>query len=78
MIVPLGGKVTEMLMYLADKGLIRRDHILAGLPHPSGANAERISYFLGRKPKHLLSAKTNADMLDTARQALIARVAAFS
>jgi hypothetical protein len=78
MIVPLGGKVTEMLYFLSGKGLIEKDTILTGLPHPSGANAERIAYFLGRKPKHLLSVKTNAELLDTAREMLTARVAAFA
>jgi hypothetical protein len=77
LIVPLGGKVAEMLHYLAASGAIQRDQILAGLPHPSGANAERIAYFLGRKPRQLLSAKTNADALDTARDAVKARVRAF-
>ena len=37
------------------------------MPHPSGANAERISYFLGRKPRERLSAKTDPHKLDGAR-----------
>jgi hypothetical protein len=76
-LVPLGPKVTDMMHFLAEEGLISSDRILAGLPHPSGANAERIAYFLGRKPRQLLSSKTNAAALDTAREALVARVRAF-
>jgi hypothetical protein len=77
-IVPLGPKVRDMLHCLAKEGLVDPNRILAGLPHPSGANAERIAYFLGRKRREHLSAKTNAEALDTAREALITRMAAFS
>ena len=48
--------------------------VLAGLPHPSGANAERIQYFLGRKDASRLSEKTNASLLDAARAALFSKV----
>ncbi|MCW3479189.1 hypothetical protein OL229_06370 [Neisseriaceae bacterium JH1-16] len=76
--VPLGGKVTEALHFLADKGLMDRARILDGLPHPSGANAERIAYFLGRKSRHELSAKTNPDKLEEARKNLQQRVLALA
>lgn len=76
-IIPLGPKVTEMVEFFASEGLISQDRILTGLPHPSGANAERIAYFLQRKPKELLSPKTNAETLDRARAAVTARVKAF-
>lgn len=72
--VPLGDKVAEALYFLADKGAIRRDRILDGLPHPSGANAERIAYFLGRKEQGALSVKTNADKLDRARTRVLEQV----
>ncbi len=78
LIVPLGPKVTSALRYLADAGFITHDQILDGLPHPSGANAERISYFLGRKPRHLLSTKTSPDVLDAARARLRQKVEAAS
>jgi hypothetical protein len=45
------------------------------LAHPSGANAERIHYFLGKKPASLLSAKTNPGKLDNVRFQLQAAVA---
>lgn len=72
--VPLGPKVAEALEYLQRKGLIKPEQILAGLPHPSGANAERISYFLGNKSREQLSAKTNAVVLDAARTQLCSKV----
>lgn len=73
-IVPLGPKVAAAMRHLANRDMIDASRILGGLPHPSGANAERIGYFIGEKPAHLCSAKTNPATLDTAREALIARV----
>lgn len=75
--VPLGDKVTEALHFLADRGMMDRNRILDGLPHPSGANAERIAYFLGNKSRAALSPKTNADKLDRARAAIVQRVSAL-
>lgn len=76
--VPLGDKVAEALHFLSGKGFMAEDRILEGLPHPSGANAERIAYFLGRKGRGELSAKTNAEKLDEARIKLQSRVLALS
>ncbi|WP_043421365.1 hypothetical protein [Azonexus hydrophilus] len=76
--VPLGDKVAEALHYLATQGLMDRSRILDGLPHPSGANAERIAYFMGRKPRHELSVKTNPEKLDEARTGLQKRVLALA
>jgi hypothetical protein len=73
--VPLGPKVGAALNHLAHIGRIPADRILDGVPHPSGANAERIAYFLGRKRAADLSAKTNALSIDAARANLIRRVA---
>jgi hypothetical protein len=75
--VPLGPRVTEALRFLADEGLIDRKTVLAGLPHSSGANAERIAYFLGRKNRAQLSIKTAPDKLDLARENLLRQVAAL-
>lgn len=72
--IPLGPKVSEGLDWLAKNGVISPDRILPGLPHPSGANAERIAYFLGRKARNALSAKTDGVKLDSVREALTARV----
>ncbi|MBX6370199.1 MAG: hypothetical protein IRZ04_19675 [Rhodospirillales bacterium] len=73
--LPLGPKPTAALVHLAELGVIDRDRILDGLPHPSGANAERIAYFLGRKPRTALSAKTRPAPIDEARERLTARLA---
>ena len=75
--VPLGPRVTKALAFLADEGLIERKNVLVGLPHPSGANAERIAYFLGRKNRAQLSIKTAPDKLDLAREKLLRQVAAL-
>lgn len=75
--VPLGDKVSEALHFVADRGLIERSRILDGLPHPSGANAERIAYFLRRKQRSALSKKTDPDKLDRARDSLQKQVLAF-
>jgi hypothetical protein len=72
--VPLGPKVGEVFEYLLTLGLLRPEQVLSGLPHPSGANAERISYFLGRKDKAALSVKTNAGSLDAAREQLTKKI----
>jgi hypothetical protein len=75
--VPLGDKVADALQFLADKGYLERNRILAGLPHPSPANAERIAYFLGRKHREALSEKTNADKIDQARSEILHSVRAL-
>lgn len=76
--VPLGDKVSQALFYLADRGLIARERILDGLPHPSGANAERIAYFLGNKARTALSSKTSPDKLDQAGMELSSRITALA
>jgi hypothetical protein len=75
--VPLGQGVDEVLSYLAKQGVISSTQILICLPHPSGANAERINYFLGRKARDKLSAKTNPNKLDLAKSALLLQVASL-
>lgn len=73
--IPLGDKVALALHFLAIRGLIAEERILDGLPHPSGANAERIAYFLGDKECFSLSRMTSPDKLDQARNGLMAHVA---
>lgn len=74
-LVPLGPKVSEAMEFLAKEGIINSSRILEGMPHPSGANAERIAYFLGKKEKSHLSVKTDAIKLDEAKSALIKKIA---
>jgi hypothetical protein len=75
--VPLGPKVTEAVEAVTRQLGIDRDRVLSGLPHPSGANAERIAFFLGRKARGQLSTKVNADRLMTARTLLEAKIMAL-
>jgi len=75
--VPLGPKVGLALDWLAQRGVLPAARILHGIPHPSGANAERIAYFLGRKDKSTLSSRTNGAQIDADRLALRARMAAL-
>lgn len=75
--VPLGPSVDAVFERLAHLGVINSDRVLSGLPHPSGANAERIAYFCERKPSEALSAKTNAASIDHRRDRLIARVSSL-
>jgi hypothetical protein len=63
-----------VFQHLQGKGLLKAEQLLDGLPHPSGANAERISYFLGGKPREKLSSKTNAAVLDAAKARLLAKL----
>jgi hypothetical protein len=76
--VPLGDKVAQALHFVADQGLLNRERILDGLPHPSGANAERIAYFLGRKARGALSLKTDPVKLDAARENMLSKVTALA
>jgi hypothetical protein len=73
--VPLGPRVGQALSWLARRGVLDEGRILHGIPHPSGANAERIAYFLGRKEKSALSSRTNGDQIDADRRALRAKMA---
>jgi hypothetical protein len=75
--VPMGSKVGLALDWLAARGVLDGERILHGIPHPSGANAERIAYFLGRKPLDTLSTRTNGARIDADRAALRTRLAAL-
>jgi hypothetical protein len=75
--VPLGPKVGAALDWLAQRGVLDARRILHGLPHPSGANAERIAYFLRRKERAALSSRTDGARIDADRLALLARISAL-
>lgn len=75
--VPLGPKVSQALDWLAARGVLDAGRVLHGLPHPSGANAERIAYFLGRKDRTTLSSRTNGARIDADRAALLEQMAAL-
>lgn len=46
---PLGPKLANAMEAVAKHLRLPADRILSGLPHPSGANAERIAFFSGPK-----------------------------
>lgn len=75
--VPLGGKVSAGMKYLCQEGMIKEDRVLFGLPHPSGANAERICYFLGRKKREAASRMINPDTIEADRSALLKRISSI-
>src|SRR5260370_9870705 len=76
--LPLGPHPARALEYLSDRGLLDRRQVLQGLPHHSGANAERIFYFIVRKSRDLLSSQTNPSALDAALRTLRAQVQTLS
>jgi|GEM_PF-1787945 len=76
--IPLGQGVDAVFEKLASEGVIGRTRVLSGLPHASGANAERIAYFCQRKERDQLSEKTNPDKLDAARERLLSQIAILS
>lgn len=69
--VPLGPKPAEAMQLLVKNGVVDESRILFGMPHPSPASMERINYFLEKKEKSKLSIKTNPDVIDNAKQAII-------
>lgn len=75
--VPLGPTVGRVLDFAVERVQIDPTRVLTGLPHPSGANAERIAFFLGRKPQHKLSNKVRPERLIAARADLQTKVAAL-
>ncbi len=72
--IPLGPKVAEVLHDLVERRVLDNRTILDGLPHPSGANAERIAYFLGKKPREKLSPKTEPKNIDSRKAALLGKI----
>ena len=73
-LVPLGPVATKALRHAAALAGIDAARILAGLPHPSGANAERIAVFRGTKPPAAASRRTDPARLLAARAALVAQL----
>ena len=72
--VPLGPAAMEGCEIAASSGALRSEQVLAGLPHPSGANAERIAYFLGRKRREALSDRTRPATIDDGKRKAIETV----
>lgn len=73
--LPLGPKAEQALRHLAGMGLLDPARVLEGLPHPSGANAERVAVFVGRKAPEVASRQTNGPALVAAAKRLTAQIA---
>lgn len=48
-IVPLGSAVEEVLLSLEENGQIRKNSVMKGFPHPSGANVNRLPKLMEEK-----------------------------
>ncbi|WP_413872602.1 hypothetical protein [Albidovulum sp.] len=75
--LPLGPRAEAAVSYLAGKHLLDRRRVLTGLPHPSGANAERVAVFVGRKRPEDASRQTNGATLHAARTRLTSQITAL-
>ena len=75
--IPVGKEPTAVLQHFVSIGRLSAAQVLEGLPHPSGANAERITYFLGTKSRDTLSSRTNPDALDARLRELRTRISAL-
>ncbi|BCM81591.1 hypothetical protein [Methylobacterium indicum] len=73
--VPCGPKAADAVNEMVRRGHLVPERVLDGMPHPSGANAERIAYFLGRSSRDGLSVKTDPVRIDAARETITARMA---
>lgn len=78
LVVPLGPAVVEACRWLTTEGCLSQDRLIEGIPHPSGANGERIAYFMGRKERAALSSQTDSAKLDAGRQNAIETVRAWT
>lgn len=73
--LPLGDGATDALLHLVENGVLARERVFDGLPHPSPNNRERVAYFIGRKRRSALSVKTNPEKIEVKHRALEDRVA---
>ncbi|ACS39464.1 hypothetical protein [Methylorubrum extorquens] len=73
--VPCGPKAAEAVNEMVRRRHLPAERVLDGMPHPSGANAERIAYFLGKSSREGLSVKTDPVRIDAAREAMLAKLA---
>ena len=61
LIIPLGKSVEEILLYLVDNNIIKKNNCLFGFPHPSGANGHRRKFFDENK-KNMMNIISNLDV----------------
>lgn len=73
--IPLGKEAKTATGLQVARGTLRSDRVLDGMVHPSPSNAERIAYFLGRKPREVLSNRTDPVVIDAGKARLLVRLA---
>jgi hypothetical protein len=76
--IPLGQSVVNVFEKMISEGYISDKQVLFGLPHASGANAERIKYFIQKKARADLSNKVNPDIIDTRKETLLEKIATLA
>ncbi|MCS4088969.1 uracil-DNA glycosylase family protein [Rhizobium sp. BK176] len=74
--VLLGGKVEDFVLPVLQAGGVPDGRIIRGFFHPSGANRERVKYFLGTLGKPP-SVKVDREKTDRNREEIIAKVSAL-
>lgn len=72
--VPLGTLPRQVMADMVKTGRISAERVMESLPHPSGANAERIAYFLGTKPAERCSPKCDTRRLDMLKEQALEQV----
>ena len=72
--LPLGPKAEAAVAHLVRQNRLTQDRVLTGMPHPSGANAERVAVFLGRKRPEDASRQTNPGPLLSAFSRLTSQI----
>lgn len=75
--LPVGKIPADVLRSVVETELLSESNVLFGLPHPSPNNIERITYFLGKKSRHSLSCKTNASIIDAARNSISEKLCGY-
>jgi hypothetical protein len=75
MFLALGSNVAVALDSLVKQGLVDDRQIIGEIPHPSGANVERVAYFLGQKQNP--SEKVDTKKMDANKKALLTKLRDF-
>lgn len=76
--IPMGPVPEEALSMLVKAGAIKAEQVLDAIPHPSGANNERIAFFLGQKTSGSKQcSQETIDAYQQRRETLIARLKAY-
>jgi hypothetical protein len=73
--IPLGKEAKAAIDLQVARGSLSGDRVLDGMVHPSPSNAERIAYFLGKKPREALSNRTDPTVIDSGKARLLSRLA---